>query len=209
MIHAVVPVKILSAAKQRLAAILGAAERQALALAMLEDVLAALGQSANLTTTIISRDPRALECAASYGAGNIADHTADLNGALRHAAAQLPGSAVMLIVPSDLPLLRPDDIATLTAALDDRQGIVAAPAHDGGTNILLLRPDEGMPFLFGSNSLARHLAAAEQHGLRARIIRLAHLEYDIDDMDDLIWLARQPGDTAAQRLARRYLERAE
>lgn len=205
MIHAVVPVKVLSAAKQRLAHLLGPAERQALSLAMLDDVLAALGETRDTTATIISRDSRAMELALARGAAAISDHTSDLNAALMQAARQLPDAAAMLVVPSDLPLVRPDDIAALACAFDEHHTIVMAPAHDGGTNALLLRPGEGMPFLFGPDSLARHMIAAAELGLRARLVRLPHLEHDIDDMDDLVWLARQPGESMAQRLAREFL----
>ena len=66
---AVVPVKDLQHAKQRLAGVLAAAERQALFAAMLEDVLAALAASAGLAgMLVVTRDPRAQVLAARYGA---------------------------------------------------------------------------------------------------------------------------------------------
>ena len=68
-IWAVVPVKDLQGAKQRLAEVLSAKERQELFAAMLEDVLCALAASAGLTgILVVTRDPLGQRLAARYGA---------------------------------------------------------------------------------------------------------------------------------------------
>ncbi|MGH6919962.1 MAG: 2-phospho-L-lactate guanylyltransferase, partial [Geminicoccaceae bacterium] len=66
---AVLPVKDLRHAKQRLAGVLDAAERQALFAAMLEDVLEALAASEGLAgILVVTRDVQARDLAARYGA---------------------------------------------------------------------------------------------------------------------------------------------
>ena len=68
-IWAVVPVKDTAAAKQRLAPALPADLRQGLALAMLEDVLAALAEARGLAgRVLVTIDPAARDLAARYGA---------------------------------------------------------------------------------------------------------------------------------------------
>ena len=67
-ICAVVPVKEITDAKQRLAAVLSAAQRRELALAMLEDVLAALAGVRELAgMLVVTVDPAASEMAARPG----------------------------------------------------------------------------------------------------------------------------------------------
>jgi 2-phospho-L-lactate guanylyltransferase len=59
VIHAIVPVKELHRAKQRLARVLDAHERQTLSLAMLNDVLVALSRSPVSRIIVIGRDVEA------------------------------------------------------------------------------------------------------------------------------------------------------
>ena len=67
-IWAVVPVKDTAAAKQRLAPALPADLRQGLALAMLEDVLAALAEARGLAgRVLVTIDPAARDLASRYG----------------------------------------------------------------------------------------------------------------------------------------------
>src|SRR5690606_41267907 len=62
---AVLPVKDLAGAQQRLAGVLGAAERRDLFAAMLEDVLGALAASGGLAgVLVVTRDPLAQDLAA-------------------------------------------------------------------------------------------------------------------------------------------------
>ena len=68
-IWAVLPVKDLAGAKQRLAGVLSATERRELFAAMLEDVLCALAASAGLAGILMAtRDPIAQDLAARHGA---------------------------------------------------------------------------------------------------------------------------------------------
>lgn len=206
MIHTVIPVKPLHAAKSRLAHLLSSAERRALALAMLGDVLAALrGAPCIAGVTVVSRDPAALRLADERGAATLLDCASDLNGALAQAAAFLSGArdaAALLVVPADLPLLTAADVERLAEVLDAAPAVALAPSQDGGTNALLAAPPTALPFQFGPGSLARHLAAAHARGIAARIVRSPGLERDIDRAADLLALANMVGDTETQRLVR-------
>jgi 2-phospho-L-lactate guanylyltransferase len=207
IVHAIVPVKELHRAKQRLARVLDTHERRALSLAMLNDVLVALSYSPVSRIIVIGRDVETGHTARAHGAAFVIDQSAALNDALHQAAADIPDHAAALVAPSDLPLLGAEDVIALTCISGDKPGVAIAPAHDGGTNLLLVSPVVGWTFLFGPDSLTHHIAAARQRHLPVHLLRLPHLERDIDDIDDLIWLAQQPGDTSAQRLARMFLER--
>ncbi|MBC8162805.1 MAG: 2-phospho-L-lactate guanylyltransferase [Roseiflexaceae bacterium] len=207
MIHALVPIKPLAEAKTRLATLLTPQQRRALALAMFEDVLAALVATPEVAAvSVIGGDALTRQQAEFYGARAVADPRA-LNQALTQAAAQTWARGQRpLIVFADLPLATPAELGELTAhnAVAD---IVLAGAPDGGTNAMLCAPT--MPLLFGSGSLAHHLRAAEQRGLRAKVLDLPGLARDIDRPEDIWWLAEHGVATRAGRLAQSLIERQE
>ena len=68
-IWAIIPIKDLSLAKQRLSGLLSDMERRSLGLAMLEDVLEVLGKTRGLNgTLLVSSDSDACHLARQYGA---------------------------------------------------------------------------------------------------------------------------------------------
>ena len=85
-VWAAVPVKEFTGAKQRLAALLTAAQRETLAATMLEDVLAALAGATRLGGIMVNTvDPHATDLALRYGARVVTDgarggHTGAVNG---------------------------------------------------------------------------------------------------------------------------------
>jgi 2-phospho-L-lactate/phosphoenolpyruvate guanylyltransferase len=203
--YAIVPVKSLALAKSRLAGLLDAAERRALALAMLEDVLRAAERAASIDRTlVVSRDPTVLRAARALGAQPLPDRADGLNAAIAQAAqvARAAGADHMLALHADLPLVTPAELEGICAAPRDRAQLALAPARDGGTNALGCRLPPPLPFWFGRASLERHLAEARERGLEASLVRLPGLERDIDRPEDLVWLLERPGDTLAQRYVR-------
>jgi 2-phospho-L-lactate guanylyltransferase len=204
MLYAIVPVKSLQLAKGRLAHIFTPPERRALVLAMLADVLAALRATTALSgTVVVSRDAEVLALALRSGASALHERAEDLNGAFQQAAAfaELSGATRILALPADLPLVTPAELDGLIAA-GGAGSVALAPSRDGGTNGLYRPAGAALPFLFGAGSLARHLAAAHERGLTARLFQAPGLELDIDQPDDVLWLAEADGETAAQQLAR-------
>ena len=141
---AVVPVKDIDAAKQRLAGVLDANVRRALALAMLEDVLDTLTGVRELRGIVVATaDPRAAALAARFGAVvsrvDAADGHSEAVAAAAHALAQ--DGAAMLTIPADIPLVQPDDIAQIIAAGKGAGSFVIVPARDGrGSNAVLCAP---------------------------------------------------------------------
>jgi 2-phospho-L-lactate guanylyltransferase len=204
MLYAIVPVKPLELAKGRLSAVLTAAERRALVLAMLGDVLAALQSTeAVREILVVSRDAEVLALAARLGAVALLEQAEELNAAYAQAAtfAGLGGATALLALPADLPLVSPNEIAGLVAA-GQGSGVALAPSRDGGTNGLYRSIDSSLPFLFGPGSLARHIGAARAAGLEAQLFRAPGLELDIDQPDDLLLLAEATSQTAAKQLVR-------
>ncbi len=220
-IWAVVPVKDTAAAKQRLAPALPPALRQALALAMLEDVLAALAGAPGLAgRLLVTTDPAAMRLAARYGAQCQAEgagdgHTGAVTAAARRLAAA--GHAAMLTLPGDVPLVTAAEIGRLIAAHRPAPSFTIAPSHDEqGSNAILMSPPDAVPLRFGDDSFFPHLAAAEARGIRPTVVRLPGIALDIDNPEDLghfaqlgsrtragLWLAHNQTALAAAATGRR------
>ena len=172
-IEAVIPVRGLPAGKRRLAALLTVHQRNRLVRAMLEDVVTAVGNAASVQrVTILSRDAAAAREAERLGAGFLRQPASvrGLNAAIRYAQKERGESVALLIVPADLPLIRPDDVDAFlapVAAADagERAAVLIAPAHNGGTNGLFLRPAGVIAPAFGAGSAARHTRAARAAGV--------------------------------------------
>jgi 2-phospho-L-lactate/phosphoenolpyruvate guanylyltransferase len=220
-IWAVVPVKDTALAKQRLAAAVPAALRQALMLAMLEDVLAALADATGLAgRLLVTTDPTATRLAARYSAicmtkGAHDGHTRAVAAAARHLAAN--GAAGMLTVPGDVPLVTAAEIGRLLEAHRPAPAFTIAPSHDElGSNAVLVSPPDAVPLRFGDNSFFPHLAAAKARGIAPTILHLPGIALDIDNPEDLahfaqlgsrtragLWLAENMPTLAATAIGRR------
>ena len=206
---AVVPVKTLDAAKQRLAGALDPAPRRGLSLAMLADVLDALDATPGLDgIAVVSRDADVAALARRRGLRVIPETGAGLNAAVVQAANVLSaeGCARLLVMPADLPLAAPEEIAAVLAALPEAPGLALVPDRHGvGTNALACAPPDAVAPSFGAGSFARHLEAARDAGIAAMVLRLPGLGLDIDTPEDLRIFMETPGATwthAALRAAR-------
>ena len=199
---AVVPVKNMPDAKQRLAGVLGARERQALFGAMLEDVLGALAASDGLAgILIVTRDPEARRLAARYGARVLIEaenrgHTCAVSlGA--HALAQ-EGALGMLQLPADIPLVRPEDVAALLQAHGPAPAVTLAPSRDRrGSNAVACSPPDLLPLRFGADSFVPHLQRARALGIEPQILSRPRLALDVDTPDDLAAFLAMPAPTRA------------
>jgi 2-phospho-L-lactate guanylyltransferase len=193
---AILPVKSFGAAKQRLAPALAGRPREALAQAMLADVLAALGRISGLDgVVVVTADDLAASAARDAGASVVEDteragqSPATVLG-IHHARAR--GAERVLLVPGDTPLLDPGEVdALLRRARAERLGVVVVPdRHGEGTNALLLTPPDAMAPSFGPGSLERHVSAATAAGATHTVARVPSLMLDIDTGQDLNELVR-------------------
>ncbi len=193
-IWAIVPIKPLEAAKQRLASVLSADQRRALMLAMARDVLSALVSCPALTgVLIVSRAPEADALAQAFGTERFtespdADLSAALTQAAEHAALRLHAGGVM-IVPADVPLICPEEIAAILAG---HENVTVMPDDEHlGTNGLICSPPGRIPLKFDGRSFRPHVDAAFAAGAPPRIIPSERFELDVDTPDDLIALLRR------------------
>jgi 2-phospho-L-lactate/phosphoenolpyruvate guanylyltransferase len=189
-VWAVIPVKEMGNAKQRLAPLLSAPLRQALALAMLEDVVAAVAAVTGLGgALLVTVDPDAKRLARRYAMATLADgardgHTGAVAAGARHLTAQ--GRTTMLTLPGDVPLVTAGEIERLINAHGSAPAFTIAPAHDElGSNAIVMSPPQVVPLRFGEDSYFPHLAAARACGIEPCVVRLPGLALDIDNPRDL------------------------
>ena len=188
---AVVPVRGLPAGKRRLAAELRVEQRNSLVRAMLDDVVAALLQAESIDRVVIcSRDSAAHEEADRLAVDFLdqADQRPGYNAAVARAQADLAAAEALLVAPADVPLITRDAVDLLIAAAPDGPAVVVAPAHNGGTNGLFLRPPSVIRPAFGPASARAHAqaaAAAGEAGVPFREARIDVWAYDVDTPADL------------------------
>jgi 2-phospho-L-lactate guanylyltransferase len=203
-----VPVKILSNAKQRLAPLLDQSTRTQLAQAMLADVLEAVAIYGREAAAVVTSDGFAAQLARQQGLEIIADDSnRSETDAIEMATGvcEARGIATTLVIPGDIPLIEAADLAAIFSHAPQR-GSVLVPAADGrGTNAALRTPAGLFPLRFGNDSFAPHANSAKATGDPCVILQLRRVALDIDSPDDLRQLAREPGSKRSQLLARRLL----
>jgi 2-phospho-L-lactate/phosphoenolpyruvate guanylyltransferase len=200
---AVVPVKEVDRAKERLAPMLRPKTRRALALAMLEDVLAALTATPGIAgLTVVTVDVEARRLAATYGArlieaGARDGHTGAVTAAASLLAAE--GRTGMLTLPGDIPLVTPAEIASVLASHPPAPSFSIVPSHDEqGSNAIACSPPDAVPLRFGDNSFYPHIQAAEACGIRPNIVHLPGIALDIDNPEDVVSFMRVESATRAR-----------
>ena len=196
-IWAVLPVKELDGAKQRLSPVLSPAQRRALAEVMLGEVLTALAATRGLSgLLVVTLDPWATRQARRIGARIVTDgaregHTGSVTAALRLLARERRGG--MIAIPGDIPAATAAEFEAVLAAHGEAPAFTIAAAHDEmGSNAVVCSPPDAVPLRFGDNSFFPHLEAARRRGIAPRVLHLPGIGMDIDHPADLAAFARLP-----------------
>lgn len=185
---AVVPVKDLDLAKSRL--LLDPDRRAALALAVAQDVLAALLATPEVAhVVVVTGDPLVLAHARRAGASVVDDPGEGLDAAVAAgavaagavAAAERCAACGLLVVPADLPCLRPADLAAVLRMARRLPGAVVPDRSGTGTTMLVHRGDAPVVTAYGPGSAARHAAL----GLTVLGGAPDRARLDVDTLEDL------------------------
>ena len=192
MRYALVPVKELTQAKERLAPLLSSDERQALAAAMLGDVLSALEQVPRLDRiAIVTRDAHAMSLSEERGFELVDEGSGEGLTEAVEVAVQVcmeRGASSLAVIPGDIPLLRPEDIDRVIEQGTDHEVVIVPSWDSRGTNTVLLRPPDVLGLRFGSWSFFPHVKQAKRAGLSYKVLRLPRIGSDVDTPEDLVRL---------------------
>jgi 2-phospho-L-lactate/phosphoenolpyruvate guanylyltransferase len=191
-VSAVVPVKDLQGTKSRLAPILDPGARAGLTLYMMGRVVAAIRSSGVEDVCVVSPDRIVLNEAQRRGATPLVQESRGLNPALEEGRLRALefGASTLLILPADLPLLDEDDVRAVLQAAEGHSVVISPDGAQSGTNALLTRPPDAMPFAFGPDSFEAHLEAARSRGLAFKVCERSHLAFDLDTAGDLACLKK-------------------
>lgn len=182
-VTAVVPVKGLAAAKTRLD--LAPHERARVALAFAVDTVTALQTTPGVgDVLVVTSDGCVVDRLAELDVRVVRDPAAGLVAAvregLRRAAGWQPGTGAV-VVPADLPCLRPADVAAVLGSLRPGRGAFVPDRSGSGTTLLARPADLPVVAHYGPASAWRHRAA----GLRRLGDAPARARHDVDTLDDL------------------------
>ncbi|MBL8056906.1 MAG: 2-phospho-L-lactate guanylyltransferase [Anaerolineales bacterium] len=193
---AILPVKPFRQAKSRLAGVLTPAQRLQLTRDLLTRTLDVLAQVPAVgRRLVISRDQEALALARRHHGYTMTESGTgflDLNVALRRATlvARGFGATGVVVLPADLPRLRPADVEALIGTDLSAPAVAIAPdRHGAGTNGLLVRPPGLLAYAFGEGSYEAHLAQARAVQVEPRLVHVPGLAFDLDTADD--WALNQ------------------
>ncbi|HSE83728.1 MAG TPA: 2-phospho-L-lactate guanylyltransferase [Thermodesulfobacteriota bacterium] len=204
MKFALVPVKDLSKAKERLSPILSQRERSALAHAMLEDVLMALKGSRLLDRLfVVTSDENAIEIATRLGAEIIKEKSQEGESRSVDYASVIckdMGAESVLVIPGDAPLVTSQDVDFILEKEKPYSSVILVPSRDEmGTNAILRKPPDAIPSRFGYDSFRKHIGEAKQKNIPYEIHKIPSIALDIDEPEDLMLLISQESTTNTYR----------
>lgn len=186
-VWAVVPVKRLSQAKQRLSPVLSRSERVTLARTMLHEVLTTLCASELAGIVVVTSDPMVANLASLFDARVVHDGTeAGVNAAVQQGLESLDAAASALIVPADVPFATASDLRAIIAELQHNPVVLAPALSDGGTNALAMRAPDMIVPKFGEDSYLRHQMQSRAKGFACGVVSSDGIGRDIDRPQDLV-----------------------
>jgi 2-phospho-L-lactate guanylyltransferase len=204
-VFVVIPVKTLLKAKMRLSTVLSLQERQAFTLAMLEDVLGAVKRSKIHQIVVISADSAVQRFAHNFGVTALQEKTYGLNEAAEQATQWCirKNAESVLILPADIPLLKPEDVNEIIRLSSENPCIVVSPSRNEGTNALLRKPPNVVSLRFGTDSFRKHLAEASARNVPSKVYFSNRVSLDIDSIEDVERLLQIKENTASHQLLKK------
>lgn len=189
-VWAVLPIKMLRGAKKRLAGVLEPEQRAGLVTAMTRDMLSALTATAGLAgTLVVSNAAEVRVLAGEYGLRCLLEGDGQgLSAAVTKAAKTLAAENIraMMVVHGDIPLASPADFELALASAGPEPSLTIVPCrNEDGSNLMICKPPDVIPFAYGPASCSAHQRAAREAGTRTKILRIPGLALDIDRSEDL------------------------
>jgi len=187
---ALLPIKPIAQSKTRLSTVMTAEARMTWVRDEINHTLSVMKQVTALSDIlVISADPEVWQMAKSHRVKILQEpDVPGLNQSIQRGLAwcHAEGHDCAIVLPIDLPLLKPYCVRSALARLIIRPGVVVVPdRHERGTNLLLWSPLDLITPAFGEDSFEKHCQAARAAGVEPIIYRCADLAIDIDSPDDL------------------------
>ena len=184
---AVIPVSSFNESKTRLSPFLSENERVELLKVMLKDIIKVIENEVE-EIVLVSKDENVKNFARQLFVNYVKENQHEdnfLNNAISDAVGQVKNNYPnrdILILPSDIPLLKSEHIATIKSMDKD---MIISPSKGGGTNLLCFNEKYDFKTKFGPMSYFEHLNVANQLGMSINIIESFYLSLDINTPEDL------------------------
>jgi 2-phospho-L-lactate/phosphoenolpyruvate guanylyltransferase len=188
---AIIPVKRFENGKSRLGAFLNVRQRVILCELLLERTLKILKTTSSIhEIVIVSNDKTAKQIGNKYGAIFLEeDRDSGVNSAviLADKYCRSANAYETVVVPTDLPLVLPEDIDIVCAsAMGEQKCLVVCPSYKyDGSNVLLRKPGMLIKTYYEENSFRRHILAAIRKSAKVKVLFIDRLMMDIDTPQDV------------------------
>jgi len=184
-IWAVLPVKRYAVGKSRLRSLFSEAEIAQLNRQLFESTFTKIREIPEIDhVLVISREDLALDwCRSHGGTALMEDSPSSLNLAVTKAQGYVSehGGGCFLVLPSDLPLMTPQDISRLIEQMDGKRILVIVPDHlQSGTNALLMSDPELIKPCFGTDSFRKHTRQALAKNAELVVYLNQNIQWDLD-----------------------------
>lgn len=186
-VAAVIPVKTFSKAKSRLC--LSEDKTRELCEIMLEEVLSAVSQSQINKIVLISNDEDVFKIGKRYSAEPIfegAEKGVNAAVALSEKYLLENGFTASIVLPQDIPLIRPQDIESLIKFQKNSKSLLVVPSRKfDGTNALLRSPINVVETHYDEDSYKIHLHTGKSRNIPTSFVLISRIMWDIDDRTDI------------------------
>ncbi len=188
---AIIPVKTFSKAKTRLG--LAQERTETLCRIMLDEVLAAATESAKISRVfIVSKDESAFQIGKKYGAIQVYEQVENgVNAAVSLAEGYLRqnGFEASIVLPQDIPLVRPQDIDSLLAFQNGSNSLLVVPSRRfDGTNALVRSPVDVIETHYDEDSYRIHLNTGKSRGIATSFVLISRIMWDVDNKSDIEYI---------------------
>ena len=187
----VIPVRRLKNAKSRLSKVLDERLRREFSVKMFLDVLDSVVSCGSVKRVlVVTPDTDVLKFSRSFGVETLFEEFEEgvnkaVFKALNHCVREefLP----IVILPSDVPLLQPEDLDRVVRMGCREPSVVISPSlRFDGTNLLFLNPPNILKtFYYEQNSFFSHLAECFRLGVKVSVYVSRRIMLDVDCYEDL------------------------
>jgi 2-phospho-L-lactate/phosphoenolpyruvate guanylyltransferase len=188
---AIVPVKGLSAANERLNGALTAAERHRLAEALFLDLILKLPRSRSIDDVLIVTSDPSVARQARWFEHKVLVQDSDTGhseaAAAGARAAMAEGAERVAMLPVDCPMLDTEEL-DVRIGRSPRTVLIVPDRHGTGTNALALTPPDVFLPAFGPDSCARHVSRARAAGISFALEEIESMAIDLDTPEDMTLL---------------------
>jgi 2-phospho-L-lactate guanylyltransferase len=183
------PIRSLLDGKRRLGTVLRQNERALLVQQLFRHTLRVIEEAGVVSRVcVVSPDPHILAWLQQFDVLPILQPNQGLNAGLEYARRQLLdlyNPDALLVVLPDLPMVEAQDVRAIVELCREQTVVLAPDRHGHGTNALMMRPPDALPFWFGVDSMSKHMQATEARELTLKLYQSLGTTFDVDTPDDL------------------------